>query len=64
MPYFLPCHLAKPDQGGGVGGVLWTQSFECMLLAKMKEGILGPFVIFARHQTVRTWYSLLRNVKS
>ena len=59
-------HLAKPDQGGGVGGVLWTQSFECMLLAKMKEGILGHFVcetsnredmVFftAKRQKLDTW---------
>ena len=38
--------LAKPDQaGGGGGGVLRTQSFECMFLAKIKESVQGPFVL-------------------
>ena len=37
--------LAKRDQGGGGGGVLRTQSFECMFLATIKESVQGPFVL-------------------
>lgn len=43
--------------------MLWTQSFVCMLLAKMKEGILGPFVIFARHGILYCETSKVRHME-